>query len=270
MKILITGAQGMLGSALVGAVTGAHWESVPMDLEGMDITDLDSVNWVISECVPDVVVNCAAYTDVDGAQEHRSVAWEVNTRGVEHLVTACNRSEARLVQISTDYVFDGTQEEYCEDAERSPINYYGNTKAEAEEIIQAQSHAYQIIRTAWLYGPHGKNFVDTIKDKAETLPELTVVSDQIGSPTYTLDLANKIVALQNEADGVYHVTNSGCCSWFSFAEEIVRLCGSDCTVTPCSTDRILRPAQRPRFSVLHNTKTRQLRSWKDALADYLC
>ena len=268
MKILVTGAKGMLGTDLVQMLLEKKHEVIAFDKE-LDITDKSTIEKIVS-IKPEAIINCAAYTNVDLAETQKEVCYKLNVSGLENLVEASNKCNAILVQFSTDYVFDGTKESYDEEDLIKPINYYGETKALGEEILKMKAKKYYIIRTSWLFGKNGKNFVDTIAKLASKEKTLNVVNDQTGRPTFTKDLSEGIINLLEKKPffGIYHLTNSGSCSWFIFAKRIVSLLKLDCKVLSCTTEEFPRPAKRPRFSVLNNNKLSQLRTWEEALSVY--
>jgi len=264
-KIIVIGANGMLGSDLISIIPAI---SFPKTL--FDITDDGSYNQ-LNQLNPDIIINCAAYTAVDNAENDKDKCSKVNTEGVRKLVEYCKNKNIILVQISTDYVFDGEKNGYDEDDKKNPLNFYGKTKADAEDIITSNLTNYYIIRTSWLFGKNGSNFIKKIFKLSNEREELKIVYDQIGSPTYTKDLANaiyKLIKLEKNF-GIYHITNSGTCSWFEFAKEILAQEKSKCTLIPISLNEYITPAKRPKYSVLLNHKFDELRSWKEALNDYL-
>ncbi len=257
-KVLILGAHGMLGHDLQRVFPGAVLRG-----HELDITDPKKVAEAIHEIKPALVINAAAYTDVDGCEDHRDLAFAVNGEALLALAHACRDTGACLVHYRTDYIFDGTQKSYREsDATRS-INAYGESKLLGEKNIRETMDDYRIIRTSWLFGTHGKNFVETMIRLSREMPEVRVVNDQFGKPTYTVDLAQKTAEVARLAPGVYHITNDGVCSWFEFARAIIP------NVIPCSTAEYPRKAKRPAYSVLVNTKTTQMRPWNEALSAYL-
>ena len=201
------------------------------------------------------------------------MAFKINAEAVEVMARACDESGSALIHVSTDYVFDGASiDGYAENAERNPINIYGKSKAKGEEMIQQYLDKYYIVRTSWLYGENGKNFVKTMLKLAETKTELEIVNDQVGSPTYTKDLCRAVIEnfIDNKPEfGIYHLANAGKCSWFDFAAEIFRVAGKEIKLNPITTERLGRPASRPKCSILINTKLPALRSWKNALSDFL-
>jgi dTDP-4-dehydrorhamnose reductase len=273
IRYLITGAAGMLGQDVQAALKDRAVTA--LSRAELDITDQDAVNAAVSG--HDVIVNCAAYTKVDDAETHEDLAYAINATGAANLARAAAANGARLVQVSTDYVFDGTATTpYPEDAQRRPVSAYGRTKAAGEQLAaELNPGRTLIVRAAWLYGAHGPNFARTMLRLAAERDELTVVDDQIGQPTWTLDLAHQIAALVDAAApaGVYHATNSGRASWFDFAQAVFREAGLDpARVKPTDSSQFVRPAPRPAFSVLgHGAWSRiglkPLRPWREALAD---
>lgn len=270
--ILVVGANGMLGQDLMRVLEG---EVRGVDIGEIDITSLESVQRVLITLKPDVVVNAAAYTDVDGCESNRELAMQVNAEGVAHLAMICRDIGARLVHVSTDYVFDGAKgEPYQEDDLPNPLSVYGESKL-AGEMNASLAEDHLIVRTQWLYGLHGKNFVETMLRLAGEKKELTVVDDQIGSPTWTMDLALAIRALlEKGCRGTYHAVNSGNCSWNDFAKAIFAESGISVEVKPMTTQELGRPAHRPLYSVLDCGKLERdaglrLEPWLDALKKYL-
>ncbi|NLA39781.1 MAG: dTDP-4-dehydrorhamnose reductase [Methanomicrobiales archaeon] len=257
--ILILGASGMLGRDLAPVFPGAR---LCMH-EELDITDEGAVRAYILDTKPDLIINAAAYTDVDGCEDNPKTAFAVNGDAPGYIAAACSEIGAVLVHYSTDYIFDGSKTEYIESDKPNPINVYGASKLRGEQEIAKNMDDYRIIRTSWLFGRHGKNFVETIRNLARTDGTVRVVTDQVGKPTYTVDLARKTVEIVNCPPGVYHVTNDGICSWYEFAQAFAP------NVVPCTSDEFLRKAKRPAYSVLVNTKTSPMRHWKEALEDYL-
>lgn len=269
---LVIGAAGQLGTDLM-AVLGA--DAAGVDVPLIDITDPESVAAIIGENRPDIVVNCAAYTAVDAAESHEDLAMAVNGLGPAHIAAAA--ATARLVQISTDYVFDGTATTpYAEDTPVRPRSAYGRTKAAGEAAVLSHPDAF-VMRTAWLYGAGGNNFVKTMLDLERSRETLSVVDDQVGQPTWSADLARQIVRLAtSEAPpGIYHATNAGQTSWFGFTRRIFELVGADPQrVLPTTTEAFPRPAPRPAYSVLGHQKWDQvglpaMRGWDEALREAL-
>ena len=273
MRITIFGASGLLGKALIrewngDAVTG-------LSSREADIRDAERVEQVVEETRPEWMVLAAAYTDVDGCEGNPEPAFAVNRDGAVNVATAAKRFGARLVFLSSDYVFDGKKTTPYETVDtRNPQSVYGRTKAEAEIKLLELMPDCCIARTSWLFGTGGKCFPDTILRLAANRPALDVVNDQRGCPTYAVDLARAIVQLcRDDARGVVHVTNAGDCTWFEFAQEIVRSAGLPATVRPVSSRQMARPAPRPAYSVLSPARLRSLGikmpSWHDALSRYL-
>lgn len=268
-KVLLTGSKGMLGQDLSAILEDEGYDIIETDVSTLDITDFEQVKKVLAESKPDFVVHCAAYTNVDGAEADIEGATLVNAKGTENVAKVCGENDITLVYISTDYVFDGTKKEkYLPTDEPNPLNVYGKTKLEGEKAVQKYCKKYYITRTSWLYGHHGKNFVETMISLADK-PELKVVDDQIGCPTWTVELSNGIAKLlQEEADyGIYHICGSGETSWYGFAKEIFKLTGKGVNVKPCTTEEFPRPAKRPLHSAMENNKI--CRNWKAALKDYI-
>lgn len=268
LKILILGSKGMLGTDVVEEFKDE--EVYSYDIDNIDITNKSSVESKIDEIKPDYVINTAAYTNVDGAEENKEAAFNVNAKAVGIIAEACRKNGCVMVQISTDYVFDGKKKEgYTEEDEKNPVNEYGYSKSKGEDLLINALDKHYLIRTSWLFGKNGKNFVDTIIRIAEEKEEINVVNDQFGKPTYTKDLAKGIRNIIGKPFGTYHLTNEGSCSWFEFARETVRLKKLDVTVIPIKSNEMKRAAKRPHYSILLNNKTEKLRAWKDALKDYL-
>jgi len=282
MKILVLGHKGMLGSDLVTMLSVLH-DVTGKDIEDFDISSFHECRDVISESKVDVVINAAAYTDVDGCESNKQKCFSINAEGVKNVAIICKDRGIKVVHFSTDYVFDGTKgSPYLEDDVCNPINVYGESKLEGELYLKGISDNYILLRTAWLYGKNGKNFVRTIIEKAvgwveERNPKnLEVVDDQIGSPTYTMDLASAVkVLIEGDHTGVFHVTNGGKCSWYEFALKALEYAGiTNVEVEPVKSDRFVREALRPQYSVLScqkffdETKV-PLRSWQTALSDYI-
>ena len=275
MKVLITGSNGMLGHDLIDVLDGKH-ELIKTTSKSLDITDKDKVKDYIVNENPDIVINSAAYTDVDGCETNEEIAYKVNGEGVKNLALACKVVDCPLVHISTDYVFNGENTKpWMEDDEVGPISIYGKSKLQGEEAIESILDKFFIIRTSWLYGINGGNFPKTMLELAKTHDTLTVVTDEIGTPTYTLDLAHAIAELiETEYYGVYHITNSDYCSWFDFAKYIFEVKNIDVNVVPVTAEEFARPASRPHYSVLNNSNWvnngfKPLRSYKEAIKDYL-
>jgi dTDP-4-dehydrorhamnose reductase len=276
MKILILGHKGMLGSDLFLRLFAFH-EVTGKDIEDLDIASADACEGVISETEPDVVINAAAYTDVDGCETNREKCFSVNAEGVKNIALACGDRGIKVVHFSTDYVFDGKKgTSYVEDDTCNPVNVYGQSKLAGEQYLQQFSNDFLLIRSAWLYGKNGKNFVKTIVDKARISKQLEVVDDQIGSPTFSWDLAGAVqLLIEGKYSGTFHVTNRGKCSWYEFAKRILKsACIDDVTVKPIKSDVLARPANRPHLSVLSCRKFiestgKTMRYWQIALDDFI-
>jgi dTDP-4-dehydrorhamnose reductase len=270
---MILGATGLLGKALMQEWQGD--ELAGFGSRDADIRSEQQVAGVVAQHQPDWIVLAAAYTDVDGCETKRDLAFEVNTQGAVNVARAAKRAGCRLLFLSSDYVFDGTKTTAYEATDaRSPRSVYGKTKAQAEEQIGDILPDSCIVRTSWLFGVGGRCFPDTILKLAAARETLDVVDDQRGCPTYSRDLARAIVQLcGRKATGIVHVTNEGDCTWFEFAREIVRSAGLSTVVRPTTSNNFVRPAERPKYSVLAATSQRQygitMPSWQDALYRYL-
>ncbi len=275
MKILITGSNGMLGHDLIEVLKDNH-ELLLTTSKTLDITDGDSVMDFIVKSNPDIVINSAAYTDVDGCESNPDLAYNVNGEGVKNLALACREVDCPLVHISTDYVFNGQNDRpWVEDDEIGPISIYGKSKLKGEEHIKEILEKYFIVRTAWLYGVNGRNFPRTMLELAQNHSEITVVYDEVGTPTYTPDLAKGISKLiETDYYGTYHLTNSGNCSWCEFARYIFEVADVDVNVIPVTASEFARPAPRPSYSVLENRNWVEngfepLRNYKEAIKEYI-
>ena len=277
MRILLTGARGQLGVELNNQLRTIHtnYEMICTDYDTLDITNLVQVREVIKNNSPDIVINCAAHTAVDKCEEDIENAYKINAIGPKNLAITCNEIGAKLIQISTDYVFSGdVPGARREDDLTGPQSIYGTSKLLGEEYVKTFCKKHFIIRTAWLYG-EGNNFVRTMLKLAETNKELNVVGDQFGSPTSTKDLAKAIIELmQTEYYGTFHGTCEGECSWYDFACKIFELKGIDIKVNKVTSEEFIRSAKRPKYSVLDNFMLKlyglnSFRHWEEALRDYL-
>ena len=285
-KILVTGSEGMLGRALIRSLDGHDSvQTIGTDLlskeHKLDIVDANQVSGFIKGIMPNIIIHAAAYTDVDGCEKHHERAHAVNAKGTKNIAQAARDTNAFLVHISTDYVFDGEKNTpYIESDTTNPIGVYGKSKLAGEEAIRDMLDNYLIIRTSWLFGRDGKNFVDSILKKAEAGECLKVVDDQYGCPTYTEDLSFAITKLllttyNLQLTTIIHITNSGPTTWYEFAKEILQQKGiSNVELSPASSDEIARPAKRPKLSVLDNKEYikitgQALPPWQDALRRYL-
>ena len=255
-------------------------QSTVHSFEKGDITDKDNIAGIVNRIRPDVVIHAAAMTNVDECELDRDKAYKINFLGVKNVALACKASDAVLIYISTDFVFDGkSKTPYKETDACGPLSVYGDSKLKGEEAVREELQKYFILRTSWLYGEYGKNFVDTIIAKAKTEKVLKVVNDQVGSPTYTKDLSRAIHALLGKIEvqdsGVYHVSNSGSTSWYEYAKEILRLAAIKTEVKAISSQDLNRPARRPAMSVMDSSKFSEFtgykfRDWKEALKEYIC
>lgn len=260
MTILVTGGNGQLGSALRLASAESQHRYIFTDIEDLDITSSEAVEICFENENIDVVVNCAAYTAVDLAEDNEDVADAINNKAVAILADACQRHDATLIHISTDYIFAGdATTPYTEEAIPAPLNAYGRTKLAGEKAVTESGCRYIILRTAWLYSEFGRNFVKTIRNLTSSRPEIKVVADQYGSPTYAGDLAGAIAEIIESGKlhktGVYNYSNLGACSWFDFAVEIAKESGyNSCKISPCTTEEYPTKAQRPPYSVLEKSK----------------
>ncbi len=293
MKILITGCRGQLGQELQAQLAAGqsplgpvperlrHATVLAIDIEDLDIADREATVAYVRRHQPDVVINCAAYTNVDGCETDTDAAFKANALGPRNLAMACEKVGARLVHVSTDYVFPGTENggiPLDESALPAPVSAYGRTKWLGEQYVQQFCRRHFIVRTAWLYGYKGKNFVKTMVRLGKTQQSVTVVDDQRGNPTNAVDLAHHLIRLADSHEyGLYHCTGSGVCSWAEFAAEIMRLSGSACKVLPCTSAEYAaahpQAASRPAWSALDDRALRctvgdAMRPWQAALAEY--
>ncbi len=274
MKILITGARGMLGMDLEEALY--EHQLILTGRDNMDITDYNQCMSVISQDKPDLIINCAAYTQVDKCEDKLELAYRVNALGPRNLAVISNELNIPLLHISSDYVFDGTKGSgYLEDDVKNPLGVYGKSKSLGEDYIINLTNKFYIVRTSWLFGANGNNFIETMLSLGKTRESLTVVNDQFGSPTYTRDLARAIAWLiEKPAYGIYHITNSGFTNWYEYARYVFELADYEINVQPISTEQFQRPAPRPYYSVLENRVWYLegfplLRSYKGAVREYV-
>jgi dTDP-4-dehydrorhamnose reductase len=274
MRVLVTGAYGMLGREVVAASRDAGHDTEARDVDTLDIADAAALDAALADLDPDVVVNCAAWTDVDGAESEEPAALFVNATAAGTLARATAARGVRLVHVSTDYVFPGdAREPYVESSPTGPRSAYGRTKLAGEHEVAAGNPDHVIARTAWLFGLHGRNFVDTMLRLGAEREELRVVDDQVGCPTWAGHLAPALVTLaERDATGIFHVAGGGSCSWFELAREALGAVGSPCRVEPTTSDEFPRPAPRPAYSVLATERGPDgvvLPPWRDGLAGYL-
>lgn len=276
MKVLVTGVKGQLGHDVVNELTSRGHQAVGVDIDEMDITDMSSVDKVIKEAAPDAVIHCAAYTAVDAAEENKELCRRVNGEGPRNIARVCRELDIKMLQISTDYVFEGNGDHLWKPEDACvPQSVYGRTKYEGELAVRELLDKYFIVRIAWAFGINGKNFVKTMLKLAETHDTIRVVNDQFGSPTYTYDLARLLVdMIQTEKYGIYHATNEGACSWYEFACAIFKEAGVKVNVVPVTTEEYGAKAKRPANSRMDNGKLeengfKRLPTWQDALARYV-
>jgi len=277
MNVLVTGANGQLGASIREATAQSLHRYIFTDIDELDITNKDAIRRTIDAQPIDVIVNCAAYTHVDKAEDDYSAADALNRQAVSDLATVAKESDAVLIHISTDYVFQGDRViPYKEDDPPRPAGVYGKTKLAGEEAIRAAGCKHIIIRTSWLYSPYGHNFVKTMLKLTAENPTVKVVFDQTGTPTYAYDLATAIVHLiesdRLDKEGIYHFSNEGAISWYDFAQAINELAQHHCNVLPCHSDEFPSKAPRPAFSVLDKTKIKKtfdisIPYWRDSLKD---
>lgn len=275
MRALITGANGMLARAFLNKKP-REWDVRVTDIDQVDITSRREVEDAVQKFSPEIILNCAAFTRVDECEEKKDLAFAVNGVGVGYLAESARQAGALLVHFSTDYVFDGSKgASYDEDDPANPLSVYGASKWEGECLIRKHLKDYLLIRTQWLYGEGGRHFVKTILRLAENQDVLKVVDDQVGSPTWTEDLAEATLALiEREATGIYHVVNEGSCSWYQFASRIIEEAGLSTKVIPCTTAEFPLPAKRPAYSVLSTDRAksvlgRGLPPWEFALKRFM-
>lgn len=288
MKVLVTGVKGQLGHDVVNELVKRGHDAVGVDIEEMDITDADSVDKVLNEVNPEAVIHCAAWTAVDAAEDDdkKDKVHLVNAVGTENIAKMCKKLDCKMMYISTDYVFNGEGTNFWEpdDLDRQPLNVYGQTKYEGEIAIENTLEKYFIVRIAWVFGINGKNFIKTMLNLGKTHDKLTVVNDQIGSPTYTYDLARLLVdMIETDKYGRYHATNEGICSWYEFACEIFRQAAAmgrseydseHLSVEPVTSDHYPSKAKRPSNSRMSKEKLTEngfdrLPTWQDAVKRYL-
>ena len=279
MRILVTGSEGQLGQCIRDAATGSANKYIFTDVDDFDITDPEAVELMVRCNDFQVIVNCAAFTDVNRAESQEDIAELINATAVGYLADAAKKYNVLLIQISTDYVFGGNLNNTpCTESQApNPTGAYGRTKLHGEQVIARSGCRHIILRTAWLYSEYGKNFVKTMLSLTASKPELKVVFDQTGTPTYAQDLAKAIVSIIDQGlydgnEGIYHYSNEGVCSWYDFTKEISAMAGhTACDIQPCHSDEFPSPVKRPAYSVLDKTKFKQTFSmpvpyWTDSLS----
>ena len=273
MKLLVTGAAGMLGREVVAAAERLGHEVAAWDLQECDLTDAGATLAAIRRLEPRAVVNCAAYTNVDAAEADEATATLVNGDAAGNVARACAAAGARLVHVSTDYVFDGTKREpWIESDATSPLGAYGRSKLHGEDLVRAELPDHAIVRTAWLFGPHGPNFVSTMLRLAAERDEVQVVTDQVGSPTFAGHLAPALVDMAERTDtGIFHGAGSGSCSWYELTLEAYDAAGVACRVLPTTAEQFARPAPRPAYSVLGSERKHPitLPPWQEGVRAHL-
>jgi dTDP-4-dehydrorhamnose reductase len=273
MKILVTGGKGQLGTDCVRVFRKTH-EVLAIDLDEVDITRLSDLEALVQKFMPNIIINCAAYTQVDNCEIEKDLAWNVNVAGTENLVKCSEKQGCLLIHISTDYVFDGSKkipEPYVEKDEPNPVSYYGKTKYESEKVVRKGAHRHVIIRPAWMYGVNGYNFLKTMVKLALNNPEdeIRVVNDQYGSPTWSYGLALQIQRImETDAQGIYHATAEGYCTWFELAEYFLNKIQVPHTIVPCTSEEFPTRAKRPKNSILENSNLKEkginiMSQWQD-------
>lgn len=277
MKVLVTGVKGQLGYDVARELQKRGHEAVGVDIDEMDITDAEAVERVMTEVQPDAVIHCSAYTAVDRAEEDIEICRRVNVDGTENIAKICKKLDCKMLYLSTDYIFSGDGERPWEpDDEASPLNAYGQSKYDGELALKKYVEKYFIVRISWVFGINGNNFIKTMLRLGRENGAVKVVDDQIGSPTYTYDLARLLVdMIESDRYGAYHATNEGICSWYEFAKEIFRAAGMDnVSVTPVKSGEFPVKAKRPKNSRMSKEKLvtngfSLLPAWQDAVARYI-
>ena len=272
MKILVTGYTGQLGFDVIRELKARNIECIGTTRNEFSLTDTEKMQAFVKAYKPDVVIHCAAYTAVDKAEDEVELCDQINHLATKELAKVCKETDAKMIYISTDYVFAGSGENFYEvNDEKAPQNVYGKSKLDGELAVQEILDKYFIVRISWVFGSNGKNFIKTMLNLAKNHDKLTVVNDQIGSPTYTVDLAKLLCDMAlSDKYGIYHATNEGICSWYDFAKEICELSGNSCDIQPCHSDEFPSKVKRPHFSVLDKTKLKlafgvEIPYWKDSL-----
>jgi dTDP-4-dehydrorhamnose reductase len=276
---LVTGGKGQLGTDCVRVFRKTH-EVLAIDLDELDITRRDDLEALVQKFMPDIIINCAAYTQVDQCEIEKNLAWNVNVTGTENLVKCLEKQGGRLIHISTDYVFDGGKkipEPYVETDQPHPVSYYGKTKYESEKVVQRASHRHVIVRPAWMYGVNGHNFLKTMLSLALKKPgdKIKVVNDQYGSPTWSYALALQIERIiHGHAGGIYHATAEGFCTWFELAEYFLNKIQVPHNIVPCTTQEYPTRAQRPKNSILENRRLKEkgihiMSHWRDDIDEFV-
>jgi dTDP-4-dehydrorhamnose reductase len=277
MKVLVTGSHGMLGTAIINLLREKDLKVIEVPHEELDVTHEDDVLRFILKCMPDVIINCAAFTDVDRCETEREMAYRINAIGPKNIAIAAKRCGAKIVQISTDFVFDGNSNmPYVEEDMPNPLSEYGKSKLEGERNIQNNSNMYLILRTSWLFGRKGTNYVEKMIELAKKNKELFIVNNEISSPTYTVDLAEALwILIEQKYEGTFHITNEGNCSRYEWAKKIFEIMGYNIkNIHPVDSSQYKRPAKVPLNSTLNCQKLTtvtgfRMRHWTKALSTYL-
>ena len=276
MKVLVTGVKGQLGYDVVKDLEKRGHQPIGVDRDEMDLMDNEAIRTFILNLKPEAIIHCAAYTAVDKAEEEVETCYQINAEAVKVISECAKELDVKLIYISTDYVFDGTKEgEYVETDLPNPINVYGASKLKGEQYVQTLLEKYYIVRIAWVFGVNGNNFIKTMRRLGAERDELNIINDQVGSPTYTADLAPLLVdMMETDKYGIYHGTNEETCSWYEFANEIFKQSGIEVKTNPITTDQYPTAAKRPMNSRMSKAKLKAngfnlLPTWQEALAHYL-
>ena len=276
MKVLVTGVKGQLGYDVVKDLEKRGHQPIGVDRDEMDLMDNEAIRTFIMDLKPEAIIHCAAYTAVDKAEEEVETCYQINAEAVKVISECAKELDVKLIYISTDYVFDGTKEgEYVETDLPNPINVYGASKLKGEQYVQTLLEKYYIVRISWVFGVNGNNFIKTMRRLGSERDELNIIDDQVGSPTYTADLAPLLVdMMETDKYGIYHATNEETCSWYEFANEIFKQSGIEVKTNPITTDQYPTAAKRPMNSRMSKAKLKAngfnlLPTWQEALAHYL-
>ena len=276
MRVLVTGVKGQLGYDVVKDLETRGYQPIGVDRDEMDLMDNDAIRTFIMELKPEAIIHCAAYTAVDKAEEEVEACYQINAEAVKVISECARELDVKLIYISTDYVFDGTKEgEYVETDLPNPINVYGASKLKGEQYVQQLLEKYYIVRISWVFGVNGNNFIKTMRRLGAERDELNIINDQVGSPTYTADLAPLLVdMMETDKYGIYHATNERTCSWYEFANEIFKQSGIEVKTNPITTDQYPTAAKRPMNSRMSKAKLKAngfnpLSTWQEALVEYL-
>ena len=276
MKVLVTGVKGQLGYDVVKELERRGHQPIGVDREEMDLMNNEAIHTFIMTLKPEAIIHCAAYTAVDKAEEEVEICYQVNAESTKVIAECAKELDIKLIYISTDYVFDGTKEgEYVETDTPNPINVYGASKLKGEQYVQSLLDKFYIVRISWVFGINGNNFIKTMRRLGNERDELSIIQDQVGSPTYTADLAPLLVdMMETNKYGIYHATNEGTCSWYEFANEIFKQSGIEVKTNPIITSQYPTAAKRPMNSCMNKSKLKDvgfnvLPTWKDALKSYL-